>query len=198
VNGVAQAQTGSFEDLIVAGGGSLVVLVNSGALVVSGGSTSATSAVSVAGAGKVLLRAVAGTLTVNAGISSGNGNISLLSAGSQTFGADGDVTTGVASSVAGSIDVSADAAAAQIVMDAGTVFQTDGGNIRLITRETGTDGGGITLGVLDARIAADRTSTPTLTGQASGWGSVAVVSNGSSIVDTVQTRSTTCLRARFG
>ena len=40
--GVAQAQAGSVEDLTVAGGGSLVVLVNSGTLTVEGGAASAT------------------------------------------------------------------------------------------------------------------------------------------------------------
>ena len=184
--GVAQAQAGSVEDLTVAGGGSLVVLVNAGTLTVEGGAASATSAVSVAGAGKVLLRTVAGAMTVNAGIaSSGNGNISLRSAGSQTFGADGDISTGVTSGVAGSIDVSADAAAAQVTMNAGTTFRTDGGAIRVVTGESGTAGGNITLGILDTRLSADRSATPaTLTGQAN-WGPAAVVSTGGSIVDTV-------------
>ncbi|NBS66577.1 MAG: AAA family ATPase, partial [Betaproteobacteria bacterium] len=96
-------------------------------------------------------------MTVNASIaSSGNGNISLLSAGSQTFGADGDVSTGVTSGVAGSIDVSANAAAAQITMNAGTTFRTDGGAIRVVTGESGTGKEVIAKAIHEASTRADQ------------------------------------------
>lgn len=70
-------------------------------------------------------------------------------------------------------------------MNADTVFQTSGGNIRLQA------GGSITVGLLDARISSDRgasnaTSDDLLTKQAdisTPWGAVSITSSSGSVLD---------------
>jgi hypothetical protein len=130
----------------------------------------------------VLLQAEAGALTLNAAVDAGGGSVSVVSSGAQTYAAAGDVMT-----TAGTIDVQATGASSTIGMNAGAVFRTGGGNIRLMAGTvdgagaTVNAGGSITVGVLDARTAANRTDG-LLTAQAN-WGSVSVVSTGGSILD---------------
>ncbi|MBG6078024.1 hypothetical protein [Polaromonas sp. CG_9.11] len=164
------------EDLQATGAGSLVLDVTAGNLVLNAG-TSSTATV-LTNDGNVRLNAANGNLAVNAGVlSTGAGNLTLLSSGTQIYAANGDLSA----LGGGTIDVQATGSASTIGMDAGTVFQTHGGNIRVMAGTTLNPGGTITLGVLDARMQSDRTGN-TLTSQAT-WGSVSIASTGGSILD---------------
>jgi hypothetical protein len=144
------------------------------------GNILATNSISTVGSGNVLVQASAGNLTLNNSVGGGSGHVTLLSSGSQTYAAAGDVST-----TGGTIDVQASDAGSSIGMNADTVFQTNGGNIRVMTGTGANAGGSITLGLLDARVASDRSGL-TLAKQADGttpWGSVSVTSTGGSILD---------------
>ena len=159
-------------------------MVSTGDLTINGGSGAVTGISNAAGSGNVLL-SVTGTLALNAALNAGSGNITLLSSGSQTYAAAGNVST-----TGGTIDVQATAATSTIAMHADTVFMTNGGNIRMMAGTvdgagaTVNAGGTITLGILDARVTADRASG-LLTNQtvATSWGSVSVAATGGSILD---------------
>jgi hypothetical protein len=109
------------------------------------------------------LQAQTGALTVNAGVSSGSGHISVWSLGAQSYTGLGDITTGsrvdIGTTYRGTIDLEA---GASITMNAGSVFTTDGGNVRI--RATGA------------------TSDITVGDVVAGTGSVAMIA-GRSILD---------------
>ncbi|WP_426210262.1 LEPR-XLL domain-containing protein [Massilia sp. TWP1-3-3] len=115
-----------------------------------------------AGSGNVRID-VAGALTLNASIGNGSGSITVLAT-------NNIVQTGLGrlSTSGGTIDVESTAGA--IVMANGGLAQTNAGNIRYKAAT------GITLGVLDARSAANRSDG--LLGAQAGWGSVSVVAGG--------------------
>ncbi|MBV5332439.1 hypothetical protein JZU54_02480, partial [bacterium] len=140
----------------------------------STGNILATNSISAVGSGNVLVQASAGTLTLNNSVNGGSGNVTLLSSGSQTYAAAGDVST-----TGGTIDVQATGVGSTIGMNAGSLFQTDGGNLRV------SAGSSITLGLLDARVASDWTGgTLTLQSNATTpWGSVSITSVAGSILD---------------
>ena len=182
--------TATLEDLSTSSGGKLVLRLTAGNLTVNAGTT-ASAAITVAGAGQVSLYVPSGSLSVQGAIQGGSGNVTLLSSGSQTFGVGGDIQT-----TGGTIDLEATAASSVITMayadsnsnnsvdatDAVTLFQTQGGAIRLNTSDA--SGGDITLGVLDARTATDRTNA-TLLAQSDAtnpWGSVSVLSGAGSVL----------------
>jgi hypothetical protein len=151
--------------------GGISVYAESQAGQTSGGSIIATGAVSAAGSGDVLLQTVGTTsgLTLNASVSSGSGSITVLA----NDGIFQNVAAAIATGGAGTIDV--EAQLSSIVMNAAASSSTGGGNIRYRAAA------GVTLGVLDARTAADR-AAGTLAAQSS-WGDVSVVAAAGAIVD---------------
>ncbi|MDP3794462.1 MAG: hypothetical protein Q8R13_00840, partial [bacterium] len=164
-----QAATVTQEDLSATGAGNLV-LVTGGALTLNAGSA-ATNVISSA-SGNVLL-SVTGTLDLNAALNAGSGHVSLVSSGAMRLAAAGDISTS-----AGTVEL--DATGGSLTMADGSVIQTGGGtgNIRLHAS------GDITVGLLDARVASDRTGA-TLSSQAT-WGAVSIASD-ASILDNAQT-----------
>lgn len=150
--------TAAVTDLAVTGmstaGGAGTNIVATGNLVID-------SAIN-AGSGNVRID-VTGALTLNAAIGNGSGSITVLATNNIVQSALGRLITS-----GGTIDVLS--SAGLIVMAEGALAQTNAGNIRYQAASN------ITLGLLDARSSADRTSGLT-TGQF-GWGSVSVVSGG--------------------
>jgi len=176
------AATVTQEDLSATSGGHVVLDVTSGALELKAG-TSGSNAIT-AGSGNTRLNAQSGALMLNAMLDGGSGNITILSTGSQSYGVDGDVVT-----TGGTIDVQATSAGSIIGMNSGTLLQTNGGNIRVMAGTidgagaTVNAGGNVTLGVLDARVSADRSPSAKLMAQTTSWGSVSVTSTGGTIED---------------
>jgi len=127
----------------------------------------------VATSGDVLLAAggAAGDVALNADVQAGR-HATVLASGDVTQSADIDAGTSDAS---GTIDI--EAFAGLIAMADGTVARTRGGNIRYAAEAAVQD---VTLGLLDARTAADR-AAGTLADQAN-WGDVQVLA-GRDILD---------------
>jgi hypothetical protein len=149
--------------------------------------------------GNIVIRTVAGTLTVNpagvgiAGVSAGaTGNVRLQAAGAGSSvalngGVQGNnvtvlgaqdvaitATAVIGSAGPGTVDV--EAGAGSITMGAGASVASLGGNVRLVAALN------VTLGVVDARTAADQLNN-TRTNENS-WGAVEVTATGGSISET--------------
>ncbi len=131
----ARLDAPSQEDLVVAEGGTLALVLRSGDLRLGGGSATPASAL-VAGSGPVLLQAEGGRVFVDSGLF-GAGPLSLRALGDLAFAAAGRVQL--------SGDASADlASGANLLMADGSVVVSAGGSLRL--QATGS----LTLGELVA------------------------------------------------
>ena len=150
--------------IVTAGNGTIVVRTADGDLKVD-------AAINANGSGNILVQAQGENQDVdlNADVQSGTGNISVLGAGSVLQ--DGNIFTGGT----GTIDVGATTGA--ITMGAVNKALTDGTDIRYAAA------GNVTVGMLDARTAADRTAG-VLDNQGT-WGAVSIVS-GAAILDTAE------------
>ena len=162
------------DDLTVgAGGNGVSTLGGNGAIVIRtvDGTLTAAEQISADGTGNIRMEAVGEgqDVVLNRMVISGSGNITVIGADAVIQNGAGDIRTGGA----GTVDVQA--AGGEITMADGAEARTGGGNIRYEA------GAGITLGLLDARTAGDRTGG-TLTGQGT-WGSVSVTANGGGITD---------------
>ena len=126
--------------------------------------------------------AASSVLTVNAALSA-QGHVTLLSDSNVVLTATGDVSLTTAGK---NLDIEATLGAVtmQMVSADKAVIQTNAGNVRISAASSGKD---VTLGLVDARSAADR-ATPALLGQAS-WGSVSVIAGGS-VIDADTTAAT--------
>ena len=129
----------------------------------SGGNLSIDQVVGATGSGHILLSS-GGTLALNSTAGNGSGSITLLATGAISQSAMGHLVTG-----GGTIDV--ESSTGGIVMASGAMASTNGASIRYKAA------GDITLGLLDARTAANR-GDGLLTGQAV-WGTVSVLAAGS-------------------
>lgn len=176
VSGLNLGEEAALSGITSGSGGAVVLRSGTGAGVGVTSTLVISSAITAAGAGNVLIENahndVASTLTVNAAINAGSGDVTVLSRNDQSYGAGGDIST-----TGGTIDVQATLALADITMDAGTVFETNAGAIRLAAASTGN----ITLGLLDARSSTDR-SNPVIVSPTTGWGSVSLTSTGGNIM----------------
>ncbi|MCC5833388.1 MAG: hypothetical protein JJU20_01530 [Opitutales bacterium] len=124
-------------------------------------------AVSTAGSGNILIHVTTGNsgLTANAAIQSGSGNISIRTGNRITLAGSGDIRV-----LEGSGTIDLDAGIGTILQSANLVVQTDGGNISL------RGNGNISIGVLDARTNADR-SSQSLDHQGD-WGAIGIQTSG--------------------
>ncbi|QYM80869.1 hypothetical protein K0B96_00005 [Horticoccus luteus] len=167
-----QQDAAGLSDLATTGGdGSIVLRTVDGSITLTDGIAPAdVTAVSAAGTGNILIEAQGAGRDViaNAAVKSVAGNITLKARHTVALNANGHLETGSAAGIAGTINV--ESVDLDIDMAAGVHAQTDGGNVRLHA------GRHVVLGVVDARIASDRTgATLTLQNDATTpWGDVSV------------------------
>ena len=176
-SGVDALTTADSQQGMVITGGNLVFTTSNGFM------TTAVTTGAISATGNILLstgesaEVTVADITLNSSVSSSGGAISIISKDSilQSH-ADADISVTTAGKT---IDLLADAA---ITMVDGAVSQTNAGYIGYTTATT--TAGNITVGLLDARSAADRSGN-VLTGQAS-WGTINILS-GASILDNNET-----------
>jgi len=167
----ATASTTALSDLAT-GTGSIVLATNNGSITLDDGINADAYAINAGSGGNILVAAngTGASVVANAGLISGSGSVTVSAADNVTLTGTGNL---IVSGGSGTITVQAVAGA--VAQGATLVAQTNGGNIGVEA------GAGIVLGILDARVNADRTGH-TLASQ-SVWGDVAVNAQGGAITN---------------
>ena len=151
---------------------------NASLVVVANQKLELNQALSVSGAsGSVLLKSVSAGVKLSAASTVAAGSMSVVASGDVEFTPTGDISLALAGQT---VDVESTTGAVIMASTPSdkTVLKTNAGNVRVSAATAGKD---LTLGLVDARSAADRAASA-LTGQSS-WGSVSLISGGS-VLDT--------------
>jgi len=141
-------------------------------LLTAAGSITVPSAVSAGGAGNVLISAngTGSSVAASAPISSVTGDLTISAADNLAFSGTGNL---IVSGGPGSIAL--EAQAGSITQGATNYAQTDGGNVAFQAATT------LSLGLVDARVNSDRTSSPPA--NQSSWGTVGLFAQGGAITN---------------